>query len=155
MSLQSIGMALVENTWMVSMATAKYLLTGLVLINLYRHQVHGAKELFNIMRQAADYLPLEFKEHIVYGMVASGIIASVTNTTVGVVAASGVTVYILYKSLKSDIRDPRGSEGIADSLGYIIQIFAVLSGVAALLLGWEILNSITALYIFLVIFWKI
>ncbi len=155
MGLQSLLMAVVENTWMVSTATMKYLLTGLVLINLYRYRNGGLKKLIGAIRQAADRIPMKFKSRIVYGMTISGIIATATFNSAGIAAAAGITVYIIFKIWNQEVEEPEKIGGVSGFIGYIIQISAVLTGLAAIFWNLEILNSLAALYIYLVIFWKI
>lgn len=152
MAFHSLAMTVVENSWNISTAVGKYLIIGLVLISI---KEIGLSKMPEAIRKATNNLLLDLKEYIVYGMALSGIIATVTNITAGIIAGAGVTIYVLYKAWKGEEEEPDEPGGILEHIGYIFQLAAVLLSLAAIISGVEILNSLTALYIYVVIFWHL
>ncbi|MDY6789624.1 MAG: hypothetical protein SVV03_06740 [Candidatus Nanohaloarchaea archaeon] len=155
MGLQSSIMAVIESTWQLSAFAGKYILIGLFLIPLFRAGSSGAEGFISSVSYAMGEIPLKLKNHIVYGLLASGIISAMTFTEAGLTAASAVVVYILYKGWKLEESKGGKPEGIMAFTGLLIQLSVVLASIASIFLNNTLLNNLTALYLYGIIFWKI
>jgi len=154
--LIATGKALLASTWTVSIYTGKYLFPALLGLGLWQQRPSSLQQLCATVIYSFRDILMGRKRYIIYGLLAAGFLHLLAPGQLLLPAALALLSfsYALFRAYKKPPETYK-TEGWQFYLESSIYTAIILVSIAAIILKTPTLNSIAALFVYGIVFWKL
>ncbi len=158
MPLTATLMSVIEATWQVSAGTVKYLLLALLIFSAYRIRPGNLAEIRETLLYGLKQLILHRKQTLIYSLLGGGIILTILPSQpvfayIITSAGFGYTFIKFWKARPEPVK-PSYRRAVTVFLTFLL-VAALIIDIAAVVTNFAILDSLAALYLYSLVFWKL